>query len=63
MTLEQIEKLDLENQRFWRNMREMEKRSCERKLSSGMPCGMVCDKYNTTKCICPEKAGFPAKRY
>lgn len=63
MTLEQIEQLDEEDQKFWRNMNEMKERSCDRKRAGGMPCSMVCDKYNTTKCIHPEKAGFPAKRY
>ena len=57
-------KLQEENEKFWRNMREMEERSCASKRFGVFPCCKeICDKYDTPKCLHPKEAGFPAKRY
>ena len=53
-----------ENQEFWRNIRRREEVKCERKRNGGMPCSKeICEKYDTSKCIHPELAGFPPKRF
>ncbi len=58
------EKIAKENRKFWRNIRRKEEAQCERKRNSGMPCSKeICEKYDTSKCIHPELAGFPAKRF
>lgn len=61
---EEREQLEEENRKFLRNMYEMAERECARKRSNGFPCSREnCQKFKTLKCMHPEKAGFPAKRY
>ncbi len=58
------QKQDDEHQKFLQNMRELGERDCVQKRSNGFPCSKVsCEKYDTSRCLHPEKAGFPAKRY
>lgn len=64
MREEQISRMDEEEQKFWRNMRDMEERECKNKRWTGFPCYQNnCPKYGTDDCLHPEKAGFPAQRY
>lgn len=53
-----------EDQKFFRNMHELAEKDCARKRSNGFPCSKEsCEKYGESRCLHPEKAGFPAKRY
>ncbi len=62
MTVEES-KIQEENQKYWKNMRELDESSCERKRINGFPCSKeICEKFSTFKCLHPEKAEFPAKR-
>ena len=56
-------KIEEENRKFWRNMKELDEMSCKTKRINGFPCSKeICDRYNTDRCLHPEKADFPAKR-
>ena len=57
------EKREEEQMRFKRNMQELAERDCDHKRSNGIPCSKItCGKFNTSECLHPEKAGFPAQR-
>lgn len=58
MTVEQIEKMDEENQRFWRGVMEREEQKCANHLATGFPC----DTCELKSCIHPEKAIWGSKR-
>lgn len=59
----EVEKME-EDQKFFRNMHELAEMDCTRKRSNGFPCSKeLCEKYGESRCLHPEKAGFPVKRY
>ena len=47
--------MELENEKFMRNMKELEESRCQNILGTGLGCSVSCAKYRTAECLHPEK--------